>query len=65
MIAICLCSKLMLLRFYNLQCVNFAGMHGRIFLLVVLVERGLLFHIEKYFVGFIFHKEPSFSADKE
>ena len=43
----------------------FAGVHGRVFLLVVLVERGLLFHIEKYFVGFIFHKEPSFSADKE
>lgn len=48
-----------------LRCVNFAGMHGRVFLLVVLVERGLLFHIEKYFVGFIFHKEPSFSAVKE
>ena len=43
----------------------FAGVHGRVFLLVVLVERGLLFHIEKYFVGFIFHKEPSFSAVKE
>lgn len=48
-----------------LQCVNFTGVHRRVFLLVVLVERGLLFHIEKYFVGFIFHKEPSFSADKE
>lgn len=50
---------------YYLQCVNFTRVHGRVFLLVVLVERGLLFHIEKYFVGFIFHKEPSFSAVKE